>query len=68
MKILLLCLSLLKLPFLSVHYYAVMYGMYHILHVTGEGAVSSSGFAHKQLRFPGFPGVLSGEKVPMQET
>ena len=36
MKILLLCLSLLKLPFLSVHYYAVMYGMYHILHWLGK--------------------------------
>ena len=36
--------------------------------LTGEGAMSSSGFTYKQLRFPGFPGVLSGEKVPMQET
>ena len=62
MKILPLGLSLLKLPFLSVHYYAVTYGMYHILYVTGEGAMNSSGFTYKQSKFPGFLGILSVTK------
>ena len=49
-----------------MHYYAVTYGLYHILHLTGEGTMSSSGFTYKQLRFHDYPGVLSVEEPTCQ--